>query len=64
MERLDRTGDLYQRYVKKFSEQEDQIERIRADVEKLRTQANPLRKALEEYLLGLDLSSEPRAQPR
>lgn len=55
MERLDRAGDLYQRYVKKLSEQEDQLERIRTDVEKLRAQVDTLRKALEEYLLGLDL---------
>jgi hypothetical protein len=53
MERLDRTGDLYQRYVKKFSDQEDQLERIRSEAAQLRTQVESLRKSLEEYLLGV-----------
>lgn len=55
MERLDRTGELYQRYVKKFSDQEDQVEKIGPQAGQLRDEIAKLRKGLEEYLLGLDL---------
>jgi prefoldin subunit 5 len=55
MERLDRTGDLYQRYVKKFSDQEDQLERLRTEATQARTQLDTLRKSLNEYLLGVDI---------
>jgi len=53
MERLDRTGDLYQRYVKKFSDQEDQLERLRTEATQARAQLDTLRKSLNEYLLGV-----------
>jgi hypothetical protein len=53
MERLDRAGDLYQRYVKKFSDQEDQLERLRTEATQVRAQVDALRKMLDEYLLGV-----------
>ncbi len=53
MEQLDRMTDLYKRYVKKFGEQEDQIEALRTEIEKLQKQEDGLRKALDEYLTGL-----------
>lgn len=53
MEQLDRMTDLYKRYVKKFGEQEDQIESLRTEIEKLQKQEDGLRKALDEYLTGL-----------
>ena len=56
MQRLDRNTDLYNRYVKKFTEQEDQIETHRGQIGELQTQVTSHQKALEEYLLGLDLS--------
>jgi hypothetical protein len=55
MTRLDRNNDLYARYVKKFSEQEDQVEKAHAQIEELNKQINERQKSLDEYLLGLDL---------
>jgi len=55
MERLDRTSELYKRYVKKFTDQEDEIEKLRGQIRELIAQETQLRKALDEYLLGLDL---------
>jgi hypothetical protein len=56
MERLDQGSDLYKRYVKKFSDQEDEVERLRAEIQQTQSQENALHKGLDEYLMGLDLS--------
>ncbi|HEY1599540.1 MAG TPA: hypothetical protein VGG64_08060 [Pirellulales bacterium] len=56
MSRLDRNNELYNRYVKKFSEQEDQIENSRASIKDLDGQVNEQQKQLDEYMLSLDLS--------
>ena len=55
MAQLDRTGELYKRYVKKFGDQEDQIEELGQQTRGLVDQEAKLREALDEYLLGLDL---------
>lgn len=55
MQQLDRTSELYKRYVKKFNEQEDQIEQLRGKIQELQGKENELRKALDEYLMGLDV---------
>ncbi len=55
MARLDRNSELYKRYVKKFSEQEDTIEQLREQNLKLLDQATELGKALDEYLMKLDI---------
>ena len=55
MARLDRNNDLYARYVKKFSEQEDQVEKSRGEIDQLNKQITERQKALDDYLLGLDL---------
>ena len=55
MDKLDRTSDLYKRYVKKFSDQEDEIEQLRGQIQELTVQETELRKKFDEYLLGLDL---------
>lgn len=55
MDRLDRTSELYKRYVGKFTGQEDQIESLREQIQELQSQENQLRKSLDEYLMGLDL---------
>jgi len=55
MEQLARESDLYARYVKKFSSQEDQIERDRQEVVQLDQQLDTLRKKLDDYLEGLDV---------
>jgi hypothetical protein len=56
MGRLDHGTDLYKRYVKKFSDQEDEIERLHGQTKELTAQETQLRKALDAYLTGLDLS--------
>jgi len=55
MARLDRNSELYNRYVKKFSDQEDEIERMREKILELTDRETELRKALDEYLMGLEL---------
>lgn len=55
MEQLDRTTDLYNRYVKKFSEQEDRIEDLRNEIDKLQTAETAKRKELDEFLSGLNV---------
>jgi hypothetical protein len=55
MPQLDRNSDVYKNYVKKFSDQETEIENLRAQIAQLVDQEAALRKALEEYMLGLDL---------
>ncbi len=55
MAQLDRNTDVYKNYVKKFSEQEAEIEKVRGQIAGLTDQTTRLRKALDEYLLGLDL---------
>jgi hypothetical protein len=55
MDRLDRTSDLYKRYVKKFSDQEDQVEKLRGQIQELLTKEQGLRKTLDEYLANLNV---------
>ena len=56
MAQLDRASDLYSRYVKKFAEQEDQVESLRKQILSLQNEETSARKGLDDYLLGLDLS--------
>ena len=56
MAQLEKTSDLYNRYVKKFGEQEDQVEAFRKQIKDLTDEETKLRKALDTYLLGLELS--------
>jgi len=55
MSQLDRTSDVYKNYVKKFSDQEKEIENLRTQIASLTNREGNLRKSLEEYLMGLDL---------
>jgi hypothetical protein len=55
MVQLDRTTDLYKRYVTKFTTQEDKIEQLRGQVEQLTEQEIARRKALDDYLAKLTL---------
>ena len=57
MESISQNTDLYSRYVKKFTEQEDQIERLREDARALELQITNAQQALDEYLANLDLTS-------
>ncbi len=56
MAQLDRNSDVYKTYVKKFSDQEQEIEKLRGQIQELTGQENDLRKKLDDYLMGLDLS--------
>lgn len=56
MGQLDRQSDVYKSYVKKFSDQEAEIEKLRGQISELQAREQSLRKALDEYLIGLDLS--------
>ena len=55
MAQLDHESDVYRNYVKKFSDQESQIEQLRAEIVKLTADETKERKSLDEYLMGLDL---------
>jgi hypothetical protein len=55
MDKLDRTSDLYKRYVKTLTDQEDKLETLRGQIKELTDEETRLRKALDDYLMGLDL---------
>ena len=50
MARLDRTSELYKRYVKKFGDQEDQIETLREEIKKLQKEEEAKQKELEQIM--------------
>jgi hypothetical protein len=55
MASLDQSSALAKRYVKKLNDQEDEIERLRDEIQRLAEEEAELRKALEDYLMSLDL---------
>jgi len=55
MAQLGRDTDLYRRYVKKFGEQEDQVEKLRGEIVKLQADETTKRQALDQYLIGLEV---------
>jgi hypothetical protein len=55
MAQLDRGSDVYKNYVKKFSDQESEIEKTRGQIASLNDQEIGMRKSLDEYMMGLDL---------
>lgn len=56
MAQIDRNSQIYQRYLKKFSEQEDRIEVLREQIEALEQEITQKRQALNEYLSNLEIS--------
>ncbi len=52
---LQQNTDAYRRQLEKFDEIETQIEKLRARVAELRTQEEQQRRALEDYLLSLNV---------
>jgi hypothetical protein len=56
MAQLDRNTELYNRYVKKFDEQEDEVDKLRQQIARLTEEETRLRKSLDDYLLGLNVS--------
>jgi hypothetical protein len=55
MERVPQTSEAYKRYLKKFDDQETEIEKSRARVAKFQQTAEEQRKAYETFLLGLNI---------
>lgn len=55
MAQLDRNSELYARYIKKFGQQEDEVETLRKQVETLLEKMNERRDELAEYVAGLEL---------
>jgi len=55
MERVPQTSEAYKRYLKKFDDQETQIETARAKIAKLQETAETQKKAYEAYVLGLNI---------
>jgi hypothetical protein len=49
------TSEAYKRYLKKFDEQEPQIEEFQRKVKQLQDTELQQRKALDDYLGGLDV---------
>src|SRR5207237_3848451 len=56
MERLDRQSALYQRYVAKLNEQETRIEKLRAEIQRLRGEETEAQRSLQAYLEGLEVA--------
>lgn len=55
MARLSQNSELYQRYVKKFDEQETEFERLRAEAAKIKQQEADRQRQLNDFLSSLDL---------
>jgi hypothetical protein len=57
MGRLAQNSELYNRYVRKLDQQETELDKIRKDIEALKGTEEQQRKELNDYLMGLDISS-------
>ncbi|MFZ5830421.1 MAG: hypothetical protein ACOY3P_10050 [Planctomycetota bacterium] len=55
MAQLDRTSEVYKNYVRKFSDQELQIEKLREQIDELKKQQSQLKTELDEHLMGLEI---------
>ncbi|MGD9645293.1 MAG: hypothetical protein AB7U73_06240, partial [Pirellulales bacterium] len=55
MAQLDKNTELYTRYVKKFGEQEDQIEKLRGRTNELAQQIIAAQRDLNEYIANLNV---------
>jgi hypothetical protein len=55
MERVPQTSQAYKRYLKKFDDQETEIEKHRATVTKLQKKADGQRKDYEAFLLNINV---------
>ena len=56
MAQLERTSDLYTRYVQKFAAQEDRVETLRTEVADLQAKEQEARRALDDYLQKIDVN--------
>jgi len=55
MAQLEKNTELYARYVKKFGEQEDQIEKLRARTSELSQQIAQAQQSLDEFIANLSV---------
>jgi hypothetical protein len=55
MAQLDKSSEVHKNYVKKFSDQETEIEKTRDQIATLNDQVTGQRKSLDDYIAGLDL---------
>jgi DNA repair exonuclease SbcCD ATPase subunit len=55
MQQLDRDSDLYRRYVKKFGDQEDEVEKLRGKIDELAKELSQRQTDLDAYLADLNL---------
>jgi hypothetical protein len=55
MAQLDRTSDLYTRYVQKFAVQEDRVETLRREIAELEAEEQQARRGLDEMLGKLEI---------
>jgi hypothetical protein len=56
MDRLSQGSDLYKRYVKTLSDEEDELAKLRDDTEKLRDLETAQRRAVADYIQTLEVS--------
>ena len=56
MQRLQQNSDLYNRYVKKLDQQETELEKLRKEIETLKTKEDEQRRELQIYVLNLDVA--------
>jgi hypothetical protein len=55
MQQLDRDSELYRRYVKKFTDQEDEVEKLRDQINSLTAEISKRQTELDQYLGELNL---------
>jgi hypothetical protein len=55
MERLSQSSDLYKKYVKTLSEQEEELSKLRDEIARMREQENAQRKAIDSYVSSIDV---------
>ena len=56
MQRLQQNSDLYNRYVKKLDQQETELEKLRKEIESLKSTEEEHRRELQTYVISLDLT--------
>ncbi|MBI3836731.1 MAG: hypothetical protein HY288_02190 [Planctomycetia bacterium] len=56
MIQLEHNSDLYKRYVQKFGAQEDAVEKMREQIQKLIADEARLRQSLDDFLISLDIT--------
>jgi hypothetical protein len=56
MQRLQQNSDLYNRYVKKLDQQETELEKLRKDIESLKSREDEQRRELQNYVMNLDIA--------